>query len=297
MFKNLKLRKRFLVVLIIIFFISLPAMGFSTYYILKKNAEREVLESAGVFLFTMESIRKHIGDVTRPAVVKELPPERFIVEAMSTSFNARGVAERVKKQFPQYIFKHIALNPRHLPNKADEFEEEIIHKFQRDKTLKELTGFAKKGDNEYFYYTRPVLSKEDCLRCHGSPENAPQELIERYGDKSGFGWKENEVVASLISYVPAKVAKDNAIKALILFLAFYIGIFILVLIIIDRLIIGSIIKPVEGLAKIADEISLGRMEKEIKVDTNDEIKTLTDSFTRMQRSVNAAIERLQKKSG
>ncbi len=91
----------------------------------------------------MESIRKHIGEVTRPAVVKMLP-DNFIVEAMSTSFNARGVAERVKAQFPHYSFKHISLNPRHLPNKADKFEEEIIKKFQADRKLKELRGVYQK---------------------------------------------------------------------------------------------------------------------------------------------------------
>jgi HAMP domain-containing protein len=295
MLRNLRLRKRFMVILIIIFFLSLPTIVFSTYYILRRNAEREIFESAKVFLFIMESIRKHIGEVTRPAVVKELPPDRFIVEAMSTSFNARGVAERVKTEFPHYIFKHISLNPRHLPNKSDNFEKGIINKFKEDRTLKELIGFTKKGDDEYFYYARPVISKEDCLRCHGSPEDAPIELIEKYGNERAFGWNEKEVVASLISYVPVRVAKENAIKTLIVFSSFYTGVFILVLIIIDRLMVGSIVKPVEYLSKIADEISLGKMDEKIKVDTNDEIKSLADSFTRMQRSVKAAIERLQKR--
>jgi len=130
----------------------------SSYYVLKRDVDREVYENARVFLFTMESIRKHYGDVTRPAVSKELP-EKFIVEAMSTSFNARGVAERVRKEFPQYIFKHASLNPRNPINKADKFEEEIISKFRANKTLKESNGFVKKESGEYFYVSRPVTTR------------------------------------------------------------------------------------------------------------------------------------------
>jgi len=293
MFKNFRLRKRFLVILLIIFLLSLPLLAGSSYFVLKKNVNREVFENAKVFLFTMESIRKHYGDVTRPAVVKELP-DKFIVEAMSTSFNARGIAERVRKEFPQYIFKHASLNPRNPINKADRFEEQIISKFASDKDLKELNGFVKKQDGEYYYVSRPVTSKEDCLRCHGSPGDAPTEVIEKYGTAGGFGWKKDETVATLMAYVPSTIAIQNATKAFMLFASFYAGIFFLLFIIIDRVIVASIIKPIEQLAEVANEISLGKFERNFIVRTKDEMKTLADAFKRMKISLIKAMDIIKK---
>ncbi len=294
MFKNIRIRRRFMVILLMTFLLSLPLLGVSSYYVLKRNVDREVYENARVFLFTMESIRKHYGEVTRPAVTKELP-DKFIVEAMSTSFNARGVAERVKKEFPQYIFKHASLNPRNPINKADKFENEIISKFAADRTLKELNGFVKKQEGEYFYVSRPVTSKKDCLRCHGVPTDAPTEVIEKYGDDGGFGWKNDETVASLMAYVPSTVAIQNATKAFILFASFYVVIFFLLFLIIDRVIVGSIIKPIEELAEIAEEISLGKFDRNFIVKTRDEMKILADAFTRMKLSLIKAFDIIRKK--
>lgn len=294
MFRNLRLRKRFVVILLIIFFVSLPVMIVSSYYILRKNVDREIFEKAEFFLFTMESIRKHVGKVTRPAVQKEIP-DKFIVEAMSTSFNARGVAERVKAQFTEYTFKHISLNPRHLPNKADSFEEGIIKKFKADRGLKEWKGFVKKEGSDYFVVAKPVVSDGTCLQCHSSPENAPKEVIAKYGSTAAFGWKEDEVIASLIVYVPTKIAIENAKRALLMFTSFYGGIFLLVLIIIDRLIIASIIKPIEHFADVADEVSRGWFDKEFAVKTNDEIRTIADAFTRMKLSLAKAMDIMRKK--
>jgi HAMP domain-containing protein len=283
-----------MVILLLIFILSLPLLAFSSYYVLKRNVDREVYENARVFLFTMESIRKHYGDVTRPAVSKELP-DKFIVEAMSTSFNARGVAERVKKEFPQYIFKHASLNPRNPINKADKFEEGIISKFKANRTLKESNGFVKKETGEYFYVSRPVTSKEDCLRCHGTPTDAPMEVIEKYGNAAAFGWGKDEMVASLMAYVPSTIAVQNATKALILFVSFYGGIFFLLFLLIDKAIVGSIIKPIEELAEVAEEISLGKFERNFIVKTKDEMKTLADAFTRMKLSLIKAFDMLKKK--
>jgi len=294
MFRSFRLRKRFMVILLIIFVLSLPVLVVSSYFILKKNVDKEILENAKLFLFTMESIRKHYGEVTRPAVMKELP-DRFIVEAMSTSFNARGVAEKIRSQFPYYIFKHISTDPRNPINKADRFEEGIIAKFKADRRLKELTGVIEKGNVEYFYVSRPVISKTDCLRCHGLSENAPEEMVREYYTAGGYGWKEDQVVASLMAYVPTAIAKQSATNALMLFTSFYAGIFFLIMIIIDRVIIGSIIKPIEQLAGVADGISRGKFEKEFTVKTKDELKILSDAFTRMKLSLVKAMDMVKKK--
>ncbi|HAR44920.1 MAG: hypothetical protein A2X56_14360 [Nitrospirae bacterium GWC2_57_13] len=293
MLKNYRLRAKFFIIAILIFCVSLPIVAATSYYALRKNVEREMFEKAELFLNTIESVRKQIGKVTRPAVMKETP-NKFIVEAMSTSFNARGVAERVKEKFPEYTFRHISMNPRYLPNKADAFEEGVIRSFQADRAMTENAGFVSRDGYEYFYVAKPVASEVSCLQCHGAPDMAPKEVVARYGDTAAFGWQANEVVAALIAYVPTRLATESTMRALIVFGSLYSGLFLFLVFVIDMVVARSIVKPISNLAETANNISKGHMDMEFKVDSNDELKVLSDAFERMKTSLNKAMQMLKK---
>ncbi|MBI5026453.1 MAG: DUF3365 domain-containing protein [Nitrospirae bacterium] len=295
MLKNLRLRARFTVILLIVFAISLPIMTFSSYYILKANAIREILEEANIFLVTMESARAYVGKTLRPKLFKELPG-RFIVEGMSSTFVATNIANRMNEKLPNYYFKEATLNPLNPKNKVDAFEEEMVKKF-RDGTLeKEWRGFKSTPDGEFYVIMRPVVVNDfDCLRCHSNPDIAPPEQREKYGTTNGYGWKMNEIVAVNTIIVPAEVPIKNAKKALILFTSLYGGFFLFLLIIINRVIKGSIISPIERFVIAAEEISRGRMDKEFDVKSNDEVRTLADAFTRLKLSLAKAMDILKKK--
>jgi len=291
--KNFKLRTKFFIISSLIYIVSLPIVAVTSYYVLRQNVEKEMFVQAQLFLNTIESVRKQIGQVTRPAVMKELPT-KFIVEAMSTSFNARGVAERVKEKFPEYTFRHISLNPRYQANKADGFEQGVIQYFQNNRSVSEGTGYVTRDGYEYFYIAKAVVSDASCLRCHGTPDTAPKEVVARYGNTAAFGWGENEVVAGLIVYVPTRLATENTIRALIVFGSLYSGLFLLSLIAIDLVVARSITKPIKDLAETANDISKGHMEREFKVNSNDELKILADAFDRMKTSLNKAMQMLKK---
>ncbi len=57
----------------------------------------------------------------------------------------------------------------------------------------------------------------------------------------------------------------------------------------------SVIKPILQLAEVADKISMGELDTKIDVKAKGEVAVLADSIERMQTSVRAAIERLQKR--
>jgi len=59
----------------------------------------------------------------------------------------------------------------------------------------------------------------------------------------------------------------------------------------------SVIRPIRQLSEIADKISMGDLKTSVSVKAGGEIKVLADSIERMQTSVKAAIERLQKRRG
>jgi len=57
----------------------------------------------------------------------------------------------------------------------------------------------------------------------------------------------------------------------------------------------SVIKPILHLAEVADKISMGELDTPVQVKAKGEVAVLADSIERMQTSVKAAIERLQKR--
>lgn len=78
---------------------------------------------------------------------------------------------------------------------------------------------------------------------------------------------------------------------------FYAVILCVVLILLVRIFFyaRSVIKPILQLAEVADKISMGELDTPINVKAKGEVALLADSIERMQVSVKAAIERLQKR--
>lgn len=293
MFQNMSLQKRFAVMLIMIFFISLPLVGIAAYVVLQKNISEDVFEQATFFLNTMENVRMHVGKVMRPAAQEGIPG-RFDVRLMSTSFAARGVAERVKEKFPGYSFRHVSVNPRNSMNRASGFEEGVIGFFANNRSVKESKGYIDKEGNEYFYVAKPVVSEESCMQCHSTPTNAPREVVNTYGSTAAFGWQPNQVVASLIVYVPTKLAKTHAFQALATFMVLYSIVFLLILFMIDRMIVSGIIGPIKKFSEAADEVSRGNFDKDFTAPANDEIKILADAFKRMKVSITTSLHMIEK---
>jgi HAMP domain-containing protein len=57
----------------------------------------------------------------------------------------------------------------------------------------------------------------------------------------------------------------------------------------------SVVRPIRHLSEVADKISMGDMNATVDIKEKGEIGVLAQSIERMQTSVKAAIERLQKR--
>jgi nitrogen fixation/metabolism regulation signal transduction histidine kinase len=57
----------------------------------------------------------------------------------------------------------------------------------------------------------------------------------------------------------------------------------------------SVIRPILHLSEVADKISMGELNTPVQVRAKGEVRVLAESIERMQTSVKAAIERLQKR--
>lgn len=233
-FRNLGHKKRFGLLLIIIYIISLPIISTITYFILRQHEIDHAYQASRLYVAALEAAKEYVEKELRPVLLKELP-HKFILEGMSRSYIAGSISGRIQKRFPDYIFKNASINPMNLENTADEFERKIINDFRTKKDIKEWKGFISKDEYDYYVIARsgePV--NESCLYCHGDPAIAPKGVTERYGTTSGYNMKVGEVVNALIVYAPLHAPLAKARHAIVVFIAIYTVFFGIILWLINR---------------------------------------------------------------
>jgi HAMP domain-containing protein len=133
-----------------------------------------------------------------------------------------------------------------------------------------------------------------CLGCHDTPDDAPRTLVERYGADNGFGWKVNDIVTAQIVSAPTQLPIQRASSVFRVFMGSLAAIFAIVFLAVNGMLIVLVIRPINRLSTIADELSLGNLNApEFQVVGTDEIAKLSGSFSRMRKSLIEAIKMLE----
>jgi HAMP domain-containing protein len=119
-------------------------------------------------------------------------------------------------------------------------------------------------------------------------------MIRRYGSANGFGWQKNEIIGAQIVSVPEALPVRMADQAFRSFVWSVGAVFLACLVLLDIALLFMVVRPLVRLSAMADQISLGKFDvPEIPVRGNDEIATLSASFTRMRRSLERAMKLLE----
>ncbi len=295
MLKNLKLSQKFNLLLISTFLGAVILSGIAFSAILNRDAEQIVVSKANLLLNTMLSVRHYTLTQVNPQLAPRLDREPEFLPQTVPGYSAREVMEELRKNpdYSDFFYKEATLNPTNLRDKADGFETTLVEQFRRSNELKELSGYRDSPAGDLFYIARPIkITDANCLRCHSTPQQAPKSQLTTYGSSNGFGWNLNETVGAQVISVPAAGVIDTARKAFLLFMGIVTAAFALVLLVINLLLKRAIIQPIDRMAKVANEVSMGNMEAEFEQKTNDEIGRLAAAFNRMKTSLVMAMTML-----
>ena len=140
------------------------------------------------------AVREYVGQTLRPAMQKRVAPGEFMLEAMSSSYVARCVFEKVQQRLPGYVIKFSSAVPRNPVNQAGPEELRMLDYFRQHPEVMRWSGHIQLDGKDYLAHLSPMRVKEACLQCHGRPEDAPASLVTRYGPAAGFGLRLNDVV-------------------------------------------------------------------------------------------------------
>ncbi|MEB3217379.1 MAG: DUF3365 domain-containing protein [Nostocales cyanobacterium 94392] len=293
MLKNLRLKQKFTILLLIILILGVSVSGLALSFVLRQNAQREVANTALILMETMSSVRDYTSTQINPELTDKL--EITFLPQTVPAYSAREVFENLRKKgdYKDFFYKEATLNPTNLRDKADAFETQIVEGF-RNRKKPELSGFRSLPGGDIFYIARPLaVTEQSCLQCHSTADVAPPSMIQRYGTAHGFGWKLNEIIGAQIISVPADRVIQKANKSSVVIIGIVSMVFAAVIVSVNVFLNRQVVLPLKKITRVAEEVSTGHMEVDFEQVSNDEIGNLARAFKRMKLSLEMAMKRLK----
>ena len=157
---------------------------------------------ASLVLTQAEAIQAYVREVLRPAMYGQLPPDGFVLEAMSSTYVTRRIMNGIDVRGDPFRYRRVAVGARNPDSEADAFERGLMARFAKDPALSRLEEMTSRDGEEVYVAARPVRLDGTCLHCHGDPADAPKALLARYGVGRGFGRHPGELVGLDVVTIP-----------------------------------------------------------------------------------------------
>ncbi|MEO5764924.1 MAG: DUF3365 domain-containing protein [Casimicrobiaceae bacterium] len=288
----MKLIWKFNFVLAGIFLIAYAAAAMVAYSVLQSNAREEVLRTGRLMMEAASASRNYTTARIKPLLETQLKYV-FLPETVP-AFAATEQFDELRKKHEDFGYKEAVLNPTNPRDRASDWEADIVNRFRQSTSTQELYGERDTPTGRSLYVARPIQVKSgSCLECHHTAETAPRTMIDVYGSANGFGWKMNEIVGAQVVSVPMAVPIARATQSFRTFMLSLLGVFALVIVLLNGMLYTIVTRRVTRLANIANQVSLGNMDAgEFKSKSKDEIGVLTDALGRMKASVVQAMNML-----
>ena len=244
------------------------------------------------------AIRKYVAEVIRPEMQKRVGADEFVVEAMSTSYIARRIFEKVREEFPDYVLKFSSANPRNPVNLAGPEELAKLRYFEANPGEKRWVGRLRLDGRDCVAHLSPMWITESCLRCHGSPADSPKSLLADYGTEGGFNHKAGDLagmdtIAIPIDTMYAAAAAD-AFASLLTVTVCLVVLFGAILLAF-RFIVTRRLTAITGHFQATAARTEAAALKPVPVAGNDEIGVLATSFNALVERVRGLHESLEQR--
>ncbi len=287
------LRAKFNLLILAGFAVGFLIAAVVMYRVFADNARASVLHNASIMMTAVNAVRNYTANDLLPLLPTQVDG-KFVPQSVP-AFAAQTISKLVEASLPDYMYREPALNPTNPSDRAQDWEADVIDKFRNDPTLAEVEFSRDTPVGQTLNLARPVSIKDEaCLTCHSTSSSAPLALINSYGAANGFGWKLHETVGAQIMTVPMAVALKLARDAYLTFMLILVGIFLVVLAILNLLLHYLVLVPVKKVSTAADAVSMGDENVEVYVKSgNDEISSLSVSFNRMRESLKRAMEMIK----
>lgn len=199
---------------------------------------------------------------------------------------ATGVAKRLTTGSPYYV-RQISLRFRNPDNRPDDYETAQLQRFGQ-KAANESHQMTTDEGKKVFRYMREMMAEKSCLQCHGSYEEAPRFVQERFppGHPS-YNYKIGEVIGAVSVSIPLADLYRGIGSNLEHELLYRVGILLLVFVAMGLLIRRFIINPVRLASATMSRVTrTGDLSERIPAKASkDEIGELIAGFNEMMEEL------------
>lgn len=276
-FSTLKINTKFNLIMSLLLITLFLVAAILTYERQQSLIMKVAVDNARTFARQIIETRDYMS-----SVVRDEPAHNY---ALVPQVVATQVAKRMTKDSPYYV-RQVSLRYRNPENRPDEYETELLRKFAT-KTVKEsYTVVTVKGEST-FRYMLPMVAEKSCLECHGTYEEAPQFIRERFprGHYS-YDYKVGEVIGAVSVRIPMTDLFHEIGTNLKLDLVSRGGIFFIIIFIMAALVRLTIITPIKTLSEaITNVTKTGNFAERIPQVSKDEVGQLIGSFNEMMEEL------------
>lgn len=276
-FSTLKINTKFNLIMSLLLITLFLVAAILTYERQQSLIMKVAVDNARTFARQIIETRDYMS-----SVVHDEPAHNY---ALVPQVVATQVAKRMTKDSPYYV-RQVSLRYRNPENRPDEYETELLRKFAT-KTVKEsYTVVTVKGES-MFRYMLPMVAEKSCLECHGTYEEAPQFIRERFprGHYS-YDYKVGEVIGAVSVRIPMTDLFHEIGTNLKLDLVSRGGIFFIIIFIMAALVRLTIITPIKTLSEaITNVTKTGNFAERIPQVSKDEVGQLIGSFNEMMEEL------------
>jgi C4-dicarboxylate-specific signal transduction histidine kinase len=255
------------------------------------NTQQMAIDNAKIkvedLLLNYKAVRNFVSKIEKENIYKLRDDNRsnsdyFHPILLSSTYGAEPVNQfynniRQRKGLKPINIKFASNNPRNLNNKATVQESKVIKKFETSNIQNYSEVVSTSDGIKMNYYTRTKETTQECMLCHSTPDIAPKELIEVYGDKNGFNEKVGDIRAIIATSYPLDEDLYNANK-----IFFALAFLTTIIFIISLIVVHKFYKSIEDKNNKLEELnqSLDKKVGERTQELDNEkkyIQTIVDS--------------------
>ncbi len=239
---------------------------------------------------TDAATRPQTVDTSTAAPTAAADPDKAEYFSKNPALVQRELSEVVGRSYSRAKFHMTSDNWMAEQNRPDGFEAQAIRAIKSN----QLEEYVAVIEGQY-RYARKIVHTEACIKCHGAPEAAPREVIDRYGGKRGFGFAVGDVAGVISVTLPMEPLWESSLRVLD---AKVVGVVAAAFLILYLFVYFRIVRPIARLTRAAHHISIGQQvaldARGFRPKTRNEIGKLTLAIARLKTSIELSVEQMRK---
>lgn len=280
--------------------------GFTIFFVhsnMRDQAISEAQSKARLLLDCNLATHTYFTRILKPSLFETIKPisnkDYFDPAWMSSTYAVGKMHEYFRHFSPEtFMYKEASIDARSDQNEADDLEKTFLKELKADPSLVQKNSIRFVDGKPYLTIMRRGEEMQpSCLRCHSTPDQAPGDLVARYGPVKSFNRNLDDVAQAISVRIPLSAAYRNSdyfsvkLSAFLVaaLMACFFGLFVFLKF--------FMVSPLDSIRRkavmIADNPeSIG---EQIEAPKTAELKEFVEAFNKMSSNLKKSHESLEEK--